>query len=201
MNNHIIYLVPLIGAIIGWVTNWMAVKMLFHPRNEIRIWFFSIQGVFPKRQKKLAQKLGELVSTELFSIEDVKIKLKEKSASSEVLGVLEVHIDKFLKEKLPQAIPMIAMFLNDNILVMVKTALVKELKEVMGVIIDNLGDQLHEVVDVHEIVREKVESFSCEKLEDILFVIMKKEFKFIEFVGGVLGFLIGLVQMLIITNI
>jgi len=199
MKFNIIYLGPFIGAVIGWITNWLAVKMLFHPRNEIRFLFFSIQGVFPKRQKILAQKLGELVSTELFSIDDVKLKLKEKSTSSEVLGVLEVHIDKFLKEKLPQAIPMISMFLNDDLLTLVKTSLVKELKEVMGVIIDNLGDQLHEVVDVHEIVREKVEAFSCEKLEDILFSIMKKEFKFIEFVGGILGFLIGLVQLLIIS--
>jgi uncharacterized membrane protein YheB (UPF0754 family) len=46
-------------------------------------------------------------------------------------------------------------------------------------------------------VREKVESFSSDKLEDMLFSIMKKEFRFIEIVGGVLGFFIGLLQLLI----
>ena len=46
-------------------------------------------------------------------------------------------------------------------------------------------------------VREKVSSFSSDKLEEILFAIMKREFRFVELVGAVLGFLIGSVQLAI----
>ena len=53
-----VYLLPLIAALIGWLTNLIAVKMLFHPRKSINLGFFSVQGVFPKRQKALAKKLG-----------------------------------------------------------------------------------------------------------------------------------------------
>ena len=51
-------LLPLIAAVIGWATNYIAVRMLFHPREEKRIFGLRIQGVFPKRQKALAEKLA-----------------------------------------------------------------------------------------------------------------------------------------------
>ena len=56
------YLLPFIAALIGWVTNFLAIKMLFHPRKEIKILFLSIQGIFPKRQNELADKIGDLVA-------------------------------------------------------------------------------------------------------------------------------------------
>ena len=52
--SPILLLLPIIAALIGWSTNYLAVKMLFHPRLPLRIMGFSIQGVFPKRQKQLA---------------------------------------------------------------------------------------------------------------------------------------------------
>ena len=50
-------------------------------------------------------------------------------------------------------------------------------------------------MDVETVGREKVEAFSSDKLEEMLLGIMKKEFRFIEWVGAVLGFVIGLVQL------
>jgi uncharacterized membrane protein YheB (UPF0754 family) len=46
-------------------------------------------------------------------------------------------------------------------------------------------------------VREKVANFSSDKLEDILQGVMKREFRFVEAIGGVFGFLIGVAQMLL----
>ena len=58
----ILILLPIIAALIGWLTNYLAVKMLFHPKLPLQVLGFSIQGVFPKRQKQLADKLGSLVA-------------------------------------------------------------------------------------------------------------------------------------------
>ena len=64
-TNPLLLCMPFIGAGIGWVTNFIAVKMLFHPRKPLRLLFFSVQGVFPKRQQAFAHKLGAIVSDEL----------------------------------------------------------------------------------------------------------------------------------------
>ena len=57
--------------------------------------------------------------------------------------------------------------------------------------------KLQQDLDLEKIVTEKVANFSSEKLEDILNQITKKEFVFLEFIGGAFGFIIGLIQVLI----
>jgi len=54
-----------------------------------------------------------------------------------------------------------------------------------------------EEFDLEKIVTEKVSAFSTDKLEDILYQIMSKEFRFVEILGGVIGFIIGIAQVLI----
>ena len=83
MPKELVFLLPFIAAGIGWVTNYLAVKMLFHPRKEVRVLGFQIQGVFPKRQTALAEKLGDLVSEELFSIEEVTVKIHDIAKSDD----------------------------------------------------------------------------------------------------------------------
>src|SRR3989344_8850138 len=51
-----LFLIPIIGFVIGYVTNWIAIVMLFHPRKKI----FGIQGIIPKRKALLARKIGEI---------------------------------------------------------------------------------------------------------------------------------------------
>ena len=87
-TKMIIYSLPLVGALIGWFTNYLAVKMLFHPRDEKKILFLRIQGVFPKRQQALAHKVGMLVSSELISTGEIIEHLKEKASSEAALDHL-----------------------------------------------------------------------------------------------------------------
>ncbi|MGA1190923.1 MAG: DUF445 domain-containing protein [Bdellovibrionota bacterium] len=186
---------PLVGALIGWITNYVAVKMLFHPRTPKRLLFIQIQGVFPKRQRALAEKLGKIVSQELFSVDEVVSHIQEAAQSDEMLGLVSDHIEHVIRNRLPQVIPMIAFVLNDDLIQTVKQTFVGELKVFLKEITKKLSASVESDLDVHQIVEEKVMNFSSDKLEEILFAIMKREFRFIEVVGAILGFLIGLVQI------
>ena len=48
----------LLSTFTGWITTWIAIKMLFHPRKPIKILGLTIQGIFPKNQQQIAEKLG-----------------------------------------------------------------------------------------------------------------------------------------------
>ncbi len=192
------YVFPVIGTVTGWVTNWIAVKMLFHPKEPKNFLLFKVQGVFPKRQKVMAEKLGHIVASELFSIDDLIVKMKS-SDNKEVYGVVEQKIDDFINVKLASSMPMLAMFLNDDLKNKIKTTLLDEISDILPGIIDSYAEKLKSEIDIKAIVYDKVVNFSSDKLEDILYSIMKKEFKFIELLGGILGFIIGLVQLLILS--
>ena len=192
-----IYFLPLIAAVTGWLTNWIAVKMLFHPIKPLNLGLFTIQGIFPKRQKAMAEKLGKIVATELFSIDDIISKMKSAD-NTEVLNFVESKLDDFINLKLSTSMPMLAMFLNDDLKSKIKAALLNEIGNVIPGIIDTYANKLKNEVNIETIVFDKVINFSSDKMEEVLYSIMKKEFKFIEVLGGVLGFFIGIIQLLLV---
>lgn len=194
-GNSMIYLLPVIAALIGWITNYLAVKMLFHPKLPISILGISIQGVFPKRQRQLARKLGDLVSDELFAIDEVSNKIKDFSTRPETMEMVGKRIEKTVREKLVKSFPMLSMFLSDDMIAKVTGIFKVELQDFIRESADELTEKLESELNVKEMVTKKVEAFSTEKLEALLTSLMKKEFRFIELVGAFLGFLIGCIQV------
>ncbi|MGI6680984.1 MAG: DUF445 domain-containing protein [Bdellovibrionota bacterium] len=192
------YFLPFIAALIGWFTNYIAIKMLFHPKKEVRFLFLKVQGVFPKRQKDLAKKLGKIVSSELFSARDVQKTLNEVALSPTIKELIGNKLETAIYEKIPKVIPMVAMFLSPELVGKIKNALVADIDKMLQELVIEIGNKLEDVLDVSSIVEKKVNDFSTDKLELLLNEIMRKEFKFIELVGGVLGFLIGLLQLLLV---
>lgn len=195
--SPLILSIPLISAFIGWFTNWIAIKMLFHPRLPVKVLGITIQGIFPKRQHQFAQKLGKLVSEELLSFKDIEAKITDGSNLKQVMPIVETHIDNFLRNKLAAEMPIISMFIGDKTIEQLKSVFMKELESLFPVLMTSYMEKLKHELDLEAIVTEKVSNFSSDKLEEILQAIMSKEFRFIEVIGAILGFLIGIVQVFI----
>lgn len=183
---------PIVSALIGWITNYIAVKMLFRPRNPWGI--FKIQGLLPKRQKELAKKIGETVEGKLLSLNDVISKLDEKDLNEKIAPLVRETIDSFVHKKLQQ-IPVVGMFLQGDMLSEIKEMLVVETLQSIPKIVSAFGDSLQENVSLKTMVQEKVEQFDLSMLEEIVYDISGTELRAIELMGGVLGFFIGLVQV------
>lgn len=195
--NYWLLFIPVISAFIGWFTNWIAIKMLFHPREPKKILGLTIQGIFPKRQQQFAEKLGKLVSEELLSFKDIAHKITDPGNLDQLLPHVEEHIENFLKVKLKESMPMISMFIGEKTVTQLKGVFLEELRILFPTLMERYMGHLQEQLDLEKIVVDKVSSFSSDKLESILQHIMAREFRFVEILGGVLGFLIGLLQVAI----
>ncbi len=192
-----LFLIPIISAFIGWFTNWIAIKMLFHPREPKKILGITFQGIFPKNQKQFAAKLGKLVGEELLSFKDISSKITNPENVDKLMPFVDEHIDYFLRIKLAEKMPVISMFIGDKTIGELKIVFMEELKTLFPSLMQNYMTNLQQDLDLEEIVTQKVTAFSSDKLEDILNSIMSKEFRFIEIIGAVLGFIIGLLQIVI----
>jgi uncharacterized membrane protein YheB (UPF0754 family) len=192
-----IYLLPLIAAFIGWFTNWIAIKMLFHPKNPIKILGITFHGIFPKRQLQFATKLGSIVAKELISFDDIATKINSPETTKKIIPIVEEKVDHFIKTKLSEELPLLSMFINGKTMENIKKGIVDEVETMFPIVINQMTANMKQDLDVEKIVTDKVSQFSSDKLEEILFSIMSKEFKFVEIIGGVLGFIIGILQILI----
>ena len=103
-----------IGAGIGWVTNYVAIKMLFRPYKEINLGLFKIQGLLPKRKHEIGESIAEVIQTELVSLQEILKSLdgekleKEMSAvidlkgNVDFKGIIVKNVDAFSLEKLEE---------------------------------------------------------------------------------------------------
>lgn len=195
MNQVMFWLQPFVAAFTGWFTTWIAIFMLFHPREPKRFLGITIQGIFPKRQKQVAAKLGSIVAKELIHFDEIAAQLKNPEQLKSLTPLIETHLDTFLHVKLKELFPVISMFVGDNMLVKMKEGMIVEIETLLPQLITQFTDNLAAKIDIEKMVTEKVSNFSSDKLEQVLEAVMKKEFRFVELIGGVLGFVIGLIQM------
>ena len=156
MINLSLFLLPCIAAIIGWLTNYVAVKMLFHPREEVKIGLLRIRGVFPKRQATIAARFGELVATQLLSTDELLDKVKRAVSSPEAQRAISNHIDRLIAEVLPQRIPMLAMMLTPEIQGQIKESLEEVVTPLIIEMVDALGGTIAEQIDVAKTVEHKL---------------------------------------------
>ncbi len=195
--NFWIFLIPIISAFIGWFTNWIAIKMLFHPKEPKKILGITFHGIFPKRQRQFAEKLGILVSTELISFSEIEEKITNPENIKKLLPLVEDRIDDFLRTRLSEAFPIISMFIGESTIGQLKGIFLKELESMFPDLIKSYMKNIESQLDLQKIVTEKVYGFSSDKMEMILNQIMSKEFRFVEIIGGVLGLIIGIFQVLL----
>jgi uncharacterized membrane protein YheB (UPF0754 family) len=185
------YLFPVIGCLIGYSTNYIAVKMLFRPHKPIGIGPFKIQGLLPKRRNDISESIAATVEDELISMKDLTKVLEaldlgpgidkmvdgffessEYNGKSEILGKINTTINAYLHSRVKKSV-------NAN-----KDELISEF--------------IHEIernVDFKDIIVKNIESYDLDQLENIVLRVSSKELGYITIIGGVLGFLVGLIQM------
>jgi uncharacterized membrane protein YheB (UPF0754 family) len=169
--------------------------MLFHPKEPKKILGITFHGIFPKRQAQFAAKLGKLVSEELLSFQEIEQKITDPANLQNIMPDVDAHIDQFLRVKLVTQMPMIGMCIGDKTIAELKKVFLEEMASLFPIIMKSYMLSLKDQLNLEQIVMEKVSRFSSDKLEQILLAIMSKEFRFVEILGGVLGFLIGLLQV------
>jgi uncharacterized membrane protein YheB (UPF0754 family) len=187
----------LIGGFIGWITNKVAIKLLFRPINPIKILFFKFQGVFPKRKDEMAISLADTIENELLSKEVIFDKILNKDNLDEV----KTNLKKTLKSKITEIIPsMVKMFMPD-VDKMVESFIEKDGDKLFDEMIDEFQKTGLEKLNIREIVKERIDELDFVEFEKIIFGLMSKELKHIEIIGLFLGALIGVLQFLVVNFI
>ena len=195
------FLLVIIGAMIGWITNFIAIKMLFRPYKEVNLIFFKIQGLLPKRRNEIGNSIAEVVNNELVSVKDIISKISPEDIEENIGLIVDRILESRLKEEIVKNFPMAAFFLSDSMLEKIKHIIKQSILDHKEEMINVFAEYLENKVDIKSIIVEKVNGFSLEKIEEIIITLAKKELKHIEYIGAVLGGIIGLVQFAVVTFI
>lgn len=188
---------PLVGALIGYGTNRLAVGMIFRPIEPRRILGVTVQGLVGRRQKDLAKSIGGVVGDHLVRPEDLRGALDavdlEQLVDHAFKAGLEPKIDEFRR------MPLVGSFLTEERVGDLRRHAVRGVLQNRDEILTGLQKGLDEAVDVHELVESKVASFPVARMEELILQVASRELRSIEVLGGVLGALVGLAQAGLLT--
>jgi len=192
--HPVLWLIPFISAGIGWATNAVAIKMLFRPRNPLKFPGFTLQGLIPKRHAEIAGAVSKAVEKDFLTTDDLH-KLVHAARLDELL---KVEIGRKWDEKakdLLSANPMIQMFIPTEKIDEMKERVLNSFVGDIDSMVDRIAGQVSEKADIAGMIMENILAFDYDRLESIINEIAKNEFRYIERLGGVLGFVIGMVQV------
>ena len=187
----------LISGAIGWITNWVAIKMLFRPHREINFGLFKIQGLIPKRRAEIGSGIANIIQNELISVKDVISNIDREEFSKRLNALIDEVLDKNLKKKVKEKFPFLQMFFTDKIAKDIGNTIKDIIMGNQEKIFEIFSNYAEENIDFEVIISDKISNFSLDKLEEIITFLAKKELKHIEVIGAILGMLIGAVQYLI----
>lgn len=193
-------ILTVVGGVIGWVTNVLAIKMLFRPIHPITIPLikFKLQGLIPRRRSEIAQSIGDTIETELIKINDIIDQLVTDENKSEVLNKIKERVLYAVSNKIPTLIPSA---MKAKVLQYIGEQIDNEASSILEKTIEDLTKTAIEKVKISQMVVQKIDELELEKVEEMIFKISSNELKHIEILGGVLGAIIGLFQGIIVIMI
>ncbi|HHV71418.1 MAG TPA: DUF445 family protein [Clostridia bacterium] len=189
---------PLTGAVIGWITNVLAIKLLFRPYKPIRIPIinYKIQGLIPKRREDVIVSVSEVIERELLSAQDIIAYLKSEHLMEDFSQVIIDSVQRKVEEKIPA---FIFGKIREAVLDVINEYLQREIPLALEQMVSELSVLFEKRIKPAEIIRDKLNAFSLEQFERLVLQVARQELKHIEYLGGVLGFLIGIGQALVLS--
>lgn len=195
--NFAIWLTPFTGALIGWFTNYLAVKMLFRPHEPIVIPFteFTIQGVIPKRKHEIAKSLGEIIERELVSLEELVEHLAQKIQPEQLIDVLAGQVSEAVVNSIPNLVPDTIKMIIANLVVSI---IHRQGPDLINQVTSHTLTEVKHHINLSQYIEDKVNQMDWQQLEHLILQVASRELKHIEILGGVIGFSIGLFQLFIV---
>jgi len=189
---------PFAGFVVGYATNWLALKMIFLPREPKKFGPFTIHGLFHKRQKEVSAEFSKLTAGKVLNADNITKTVTQGPSAEKIRAIVENRVNELIDKYL--AHPMAAMLVPEAD----RPALREEL---LGRIQDELpkpGGLLHtfagKAVDIGDEIQTRMEKLPPDEFEGVLRpAFQQDEWKLI-LAGAVLGVIAGALQVLYVFS-
>jgi len=197
-DNSVVLLIPLISALVGWFTNVVAIKMMFHPVEFVGIPpYLGWQGVIPANALRLAKVSNALITEKLLSLREL---FDQTFNADSFAGKIGPVVDDVTEQVIDEVANKHAKLLWDNagefMQRKVREQVRAEVIEVSRAIAMDMADDIDAIMDIEKTVLEAMERHKG-LMGEMFYEVGRQEFKFIERSGLYFGFLFGLFQMII----
>jgi uncharacterized membrane protein YheB (UPF0754 family) len=194
------WVLPLAGLIIGWATNWLALRLIFEPKEPLRIGFWTFQGLFIKRQKEVSEAYSEIVADRILTASNIFETIITGPASDQLISLVNEHVKKAVDHTAGYSKPFFVLTQGSHKYIKIKQMVSDRFIEELPRSIKHMFGYAEEALNMEETLRDKMQALTPREFEGFLRpVFQEDEWKLI-LVGAVLGFFSGVAQLLLVFS-
>lgn len=195
-------IMPLFGAITGWFTDWLALKMIFYPAEPKRYFgLFTWQGLFLKRRDEVSVAYATLIAEEIITPHKVIEAVLHGPLADRVFAMIQHEVRRTLSRQAGLAGPLVLFAVGSLRYQRMKHLIAERALALMPDTLGHIEDYARDAMDIRNVLIAKMRELSAADFEGLLRPAFQQDEWILITVGAVLGFAVGEVQSLILERL
>ncbi|TMW62861.1 hypothetical protein Poli38472_005479 [Pythium oligandrum] len=191
---------PVVGLVVGTITNWLALKMIFEPVNPKKVCGFTLHGLFLRRQDQVAEVYGRLVASEVLTSRNIIEAILKGPYSDRLFELVYDSVQEAVNEGTALTEKIINLSLGEETFAQIKQDVTDHIVGIFPDSLRQIEDYATTAMDLEVTLREKMKMLSSEQFEQLLHPIFEEDEWKLVLMGGALGAIIGVLQAFFINH-
>ena len=195
------WVLPFFGILVGYATNWLALKLIFEPAHPRKFFFWNIQGLFVKRQPEVSDEYGKIMANQVLNSKNVFEALLNGPTSYKLLDVIERNIHVAIDSSLGNIKPFVTLSLGTKKYLQLKGGIIRIFVKELPDSIKSVENYVDETFDLENSISNKLRSLPPDEFVGVLRPVFQEDEWILILVGAVLGGVAGLIQLILVFGI
>jgi uncharacterized membrane protein YheB (UPF0754 family) len=192
---HVWWLLPICGVVIGWVTNWLAIKMIFEPVEERRLGPFRFKGLFLRRQREVSDVYADVIAEDIVNLRNIGEELMRGANADRTREMIAAHLRPAIDRAVGPAQPAVRVAVGAREYDAVRESVAVEgVDHTMTPLTDPEFNRQQSVA-VHDLIAERMRELPSADFSEMLRSAMKQDEWLLFLHGAVLGLFGGLLHL------
>ncbi|MGH8453396.1 MAG: DUF445 domain-containing protein, partial [Nevskiales bacterium] len=199
--THNPWVMPLFGAFTGWFTDWLALRMIFRPKQPTRyLGLFEWQGLFLKRRKEVAAEYGALIASEIVTPQNVLEAVLKGPLSDRLYSMVLKNMQRMVDDQAGVAKPIVVLAVGSAKFQEMKKLIAEKLMEKLPETMRHVEKYAADAMDLENILRVKMQELDEDEFENLIRPAFQQDEWMLIAVGAALGFLVGEMQVFVMLH-
>jgi uncharacterized membrane protein YheB (UPF0754 family) len=194
-------IMPIFGFSTGWITDFVALNMLFRPREPVKLLGITIHGRMHMRRDEIAPAYGDLIAKEILTPRNMLEAMLTGPKSDKLLAMVDKEVRKAIDEQTGILKPLVVLALGGRKYQELKAGAVERVLKAVPETAESMFAYTEQALDIRGTIAEKMAVLPPEKFENILRPAFKEDEKYAIAVGAILGGVIGELQAFLLIHL
>ena len=199
--THNPWILPLFGAFNGWFTDWLALKMIFHPKRRIGIGRLSWQGMFLARRREVTADYTALIARELLTPQHIFEALLHGPLSDRVFAMTQRHVQRAVDAQAGAARPLVLLAVGSARYLELKRKITDKVVARLPATLEYVEDYAEQALDVRNTLARKMDELTDAEFEELIRPAFRDDEWILITVGALLGFWLGELQVVALERL